>query len=135
MNKSKILNEFGFSLIEVMVVVVIAGVMLLAWNFISTEQIKKVALNEGRTLVEQVVAQERIYRARTGSFQAVSSKNKNDNIMVDTYGNKYFKNFIVSLSGTTGLFVTAQGSVKPVSGVNVIGTYNAVNDTLKLSGI
>jgi len=131
MKKFFSLNKFGISLMEAMVVIVIIAILLLVWKFSSGGHIKIAIVNEGRMFVEKVVAQEKMYRTNHGSFKAISSTNKNDDIMINTYDNKYFKNFVVATTAN-GISVTAIGSGK-ASNVNVTGVYTAVDDNLSIT--
>ena len=133
MKRKFLLNKLGVSLMEVMVVIVIIGITLLIWKFSSKGHVKLAIVNEGRMFVEKVVAQEKMYRARTGGFKAISNSNNDIDIMINTHDNKYFKTFNVALTSSgAGINVTVQGSGK-AQGINITGAYAASDNSLSIT--
>ena len=135
MNKNFLLNKSGVSLMEVMVVIIIIGITLLIWKFASSGHVKLAIVNEGRTFIEKVVAQERMYRAGkgNGSFKTISTATNVDNdIMINTYDNKYFLTFKVTNVTTSGFNVIVVGSGK-ANGINITGAYTAANNSLSIT--
>ena len=141
MKKRFLLNNLGISLVEAMVVIVIIGVLLLIWKFISSGHIKIAIVNEGRTFVEKVIAQERMYRANKGEFLTtatptygyqVNNSANSDILMINTHDNRYFKQFTVTLDTTGGINVTAIGTGK-ADGMSVVGAYTPSNNRLNIT--
>ena len=120
---------------EVMVVIIIIGITLLIWKFASSGHVKLAIVNEGRTFIEKVVAQEKMYRAGkgNGSFKTISTATKVDNdIMINTYDNKYFLTFKVTGVSASGFTAVVVGSGK-ANGINVTGVYTAANNNLAIT--
>ncbi len=119
---------------EVMVVIIIIGITLLAWKIASSGHVKLAIVNEGRTFIEKVVAQERMYRARSnkGNFKSINSTNSNGDIMINTYDNKYFLTFSVTGVTNEGFTVTVFGSGK-AQGVEITGVYTAADNNLSIT--
>ncbi len=120
---------------EVMVVIIIIGITLLIWKFASSGHVKLAIVNEGRTFIEKVVAQEKMYRAGkgNGSFKPISTATKVDNdIMINTYDNKYFLTFKVTNVTTAGFNVIVVGSGK-ANGINITGAYTAADNNLSIT--
>lgn len=136
MKRNLLFKNLGVSLIEIMAAVAIIGITLLAWRFTSKDHVRIAAVTEGRNLIEKVVAQEKMYMANKGSFKAIGTAStfaKNDNdVMVNTYDNKYFLDFIVTNVTTAGFNVTAKGSGK-ANNISVVGAYTASSNDLAIT--
>lgn len=116
---------------EVMVVIVIIGITLLIWKFASSGHVKLAIVNEGRTFIEKIVAQERIYRANYGNFATGTNITKETAIDINTNDNKYFKRFTIE-DTSQGIDVIVHGSGK-ADGINITGVYTAANNNLAIT--
>jgi len=125
-------NNFGISLMECMIVIIIIGIMLLIWRFTSRGHIRIAIANEGRAFVEKVVAQERIYRANHSNFDFFSTTRENSKLNINTNDNKYFSTFSVDNSkGSFRVVVYGTDGTK-ASGVQIIGIYNTSTNGLTI---
>ena len=133
-NKKFIKSNKGFTFLEVMVVVVIIAILAGAWFFTGKGHVRIAMANEGRVLVDKIIAQERDYIIRNSEF-FVTGSNKiefSPALKVDARSNKYFKTF-----KTEGLKVTGSGKIldgvkitvypkeddADLAGVSIIGEY------------
>ena len=133
-------NVKGFTFIEVMVVVVIIAVLAGAWFFSGRGHLKIAMANEGRALIDKIVAQEKIYRVQKTEFYLTKdggeyiNKDSSKELKVDTKQNKYFKTFkIIENAGGRGIQVEVYPDDQDVdlSGVSVTGIYRLDSDQIQ----
>ena len=127
-NRKIIKSKKGFTFIEVIVVIVIVAVLAASWFFTGKGHVKIAMTNEGRVLMDKIIAQERDYIIRNSEF-FVTGNNKiefSQALKVDARQNKYFKTFKVE-----GLKVTGSGKI--LDGIKV--TVYPKEDDVDLSGV
>ncbi|MFA7073793.1 MAG: prepilin-type N-terminal cleavage/methylation domain-containing protein [Endomicrobiaceae bacterium] len=119
----KIFNNYGVSLIECIIVIIIISILVLLWGFYGRDHMRIAITNEGHMFIEKVIAQEKMYRIRESAYlPVVSSVTASEELDIDTFHNKYFKTFTVTVSGNT-LYVSAYGTNEG-SGITVRGIYD-----------
>jgi len=92
----------GFTLIELMTVVIIVGILASVAVPLYRGQVKRAMAAEGAALVGSVRTAERVYYAEHGEYLPVEDGGgSNDPLGIDTTGNKYFKSYSVKVSGNT----------------------------------
>ena len=101
----------GFTLIELMVVVIIVGILAAVAVPIFRGQTRRAIASEGEALLGSVRTAELAYYAEHGSYLDVSSGgDANDPLGIDASKNKYFKSY--SVSGTTATTTYTDGGGK-----------------------
>jgi prepilin-type N-terminal cleavage/methylation domain-containing protein len=96
----------GFTLIELMTVVIIVGILASVAVPLYRGQVKRAMAAEGAALLGSVRTAERIYYAEHGVYTDDKTK-----LGVDTTGNKYFKDYTVTLTGGgTGFTASTTGA-------------------------
>ena len=90
-------NKKGFTFIEVMIVIVIASVLSVAWFFTGKGHVSISMTTEARAFIEKVVAQEKKYRVKESRFFLANDKiESSKELMIDSGKNKYFKKFKIT---------------------------------------
>jgi len=90
-------NKKGFTLIELMVVVIIVGILASVAVPLYTAHVKQAMASEGAALVGSIRTAERVYYAKHGAYT-----DGHDELGIDLTGNKYFKsidNISIQVSG------------------------------------
>ena len=106
-------KEKGFTLIELVVVLVIVGILSVSGIVIYRGYVKESISTEGKTLIAEVSAAEEIYFSRRGNYLAVAETRENAALGVDTKRNKYFRRWSVStllINGGDSFIVTTESS-------------------------
>lgn len=112
----------GFTLIELVVVIIIVGILSVVAVPIYRGYTRKAMATEGKTLLGTVQTAEKVYFTEFANFKAVSQTNFDEVLDVDARPNKYFTGFKVSASGnqftatTSGSFGASGISLTLVSG-------------------
>ncbi len=120
----------GFTLIELMVVVIIVGILASVAVPIYRANIKKAMASEGAALLGAVLTAQRIYYAENNAYTSTKSA-----LGVDTAGNKYFTDYSITSADASGFTATTSGTGS-ASGVTVTMTYtNAAGATISYSGL
>ena len=106
----------AFTLVELITAVALI-IILSVISFVTYRtHVKKAVAMEGKALLHDVHAAEQIYRARNGSYRALSSLVTNDTVLgVDFRGNKYFSTFKVTVSGNNITVITNQYDSKALT--------------------
>ncbi len=129
MRKRSLLKK-GFTLVELMVVVIIVGILASVAVPIYRANIKKAMASEGAALLGSVLTAQRIYYAEHNTYTTTKSE-----LGVDTIGNKYFTDYTISSADANG-FVASTTGTGGAAGVTVTMTYtNAAGATISYSGL
>jgi len=125
-NRSK-----GFTLVELMVVVIIVGILAAVAVPIYRQNVKRAMASEGAALLGSVLTAERVYYAEHNTYTDDEAA-----LGVETTGNKYFKDFTVTSDDLeTGFIATTDGE-GDADGITVTMTYtNASGAVITYSGI
>ena len=102
--KRKMRKQGGFTLVELMIVVVIVGILAAVAVPLYRGNVKRAMATEGAALLGSVRTAERVYYAEHESYQAVAeddSGGSSDPLGISTAGNKYFTTYSVTVSGAT----------------------------------
>jgi len=125
-----VLRQKGFTLVELMVVVIIVGILASVAVPIYRANIKKAMASEGAALLGSVLTAQRIYFAEHNTYTT-----DGNSLGVDTIGNKYFTNYSISSADANGFIASTTGT-GGASGVTVTMTYtNAAGATISYSGL
>ena len=112
----------GFTLVELMIVVVIVGILASIGVPIYRTYTRKAMAAEGRSLVGAISSAERVYYAENGQYYLVPAPTSFDTtISVDARGNKYFQTYTVTGQVGGPITITATGS-GGAAGITVSGT-------------
>ncbi len=129
MRKRSLLKK-GFTLVELMVVVIIVGILASVAVPIYRANIKKAMASEGAALLGSVLTAQRIYYAEHNTYTTTKSE-----LGVDTIGNKYFTDYTISSADANGFTASTTGT-GGAAGVTVTMTYtNAAGATISYSGL
>ena len=123
-------RKHGFTLVELMVVVIIVGILASVAVPIYRANIKKAMASEGAALLGSVLTAQRIYYAENNTY----TTNKTA-LGIDTVGNKYFTDYTISTADANGFTASTTGT-GAAADVTVTMTYtNAGGATISYSGL
>ena len=108
----------GFTLIELMVVVIIVGVLAAVAIPIYRANVRKAMASEGAALLGAVLTSQKVYYAEYNTFCDDESA-----LLVDATGNKYFTTFTLSGVSASGFTASTSGA-GDASGITVTMEYN-----------
>ena len=130
MPKKRANKKHGFTLIELMVVVIIVGILAAVAIPLYRSNVKKAMASEGAALLGSVMTAERVYYAENSAYTTTQA-----NLNVDATGNKYFTAYTVSSADSAGFTATSSGT-GGAAGVTVTMTYtNAAGSSITYSGL
>ena len=121
-------SKNGFTLVELMVVVIIVGILASVAVPIYRSNVRKAMASEGAALLGAVMTAERVYYAENAQYSTSITD-------VSAAGNKYFTSFTVSAADANGFTASTNGSGNAAS-ISVTMTYsNAGGATISYSGL
>jgi len=95
----------GFTLVEVMTVVIIVGILASVSVPLYRANIRKAMASEGAALLGSVRTAERVYYSEHGTYTA--DKNA---LGIDTTGNKYFTDYTITSADENGFTAETRGT-------------------------
>ncbi len=90
----------GFTLVELVIVIVIVGILSAISVPVYRGYIEKAIMAEGQTLLNAIGKAELAYHLQHKRFLAIDKTGYNPDLNVDARGGKYFKRFYTELSGS-----------------------------------
>ena len=94
----------GFTLVELVIVIVIVGILSIISVPIYRGYVEKAIMTEGKILINAIGKSELAYHVKNDCFYSTEGKVENDDILdIDARGNKYFKNFLAR-SGSGSMY-------------------------------
>ena len=137
-------NKKGFTLVELVIVIVIVGILSIISVPIYRGYVEKAIMTEGKILINAIGKSELAYHVKNDCFYSTEGKVENDDILdVDARGNKYFKNFLarsgsgsmygssVNASASFGVRKDAYDGEDDVVSIEVYGSNNGKSWTLR----
>ena len=101
----KKLKKKGFTLVELMTVVIIVGILAAIAVPLYRANVKKAMASEGAALLGAVRTAERVYYSEHGKY--TTDKNA---LNVDASGNKYFKDYTIISADENGFKAQTKGT-------------------------
>lgn len=106
----------GFTLVELVIVIVIVGILSIVAVPIYRGYTRKAMASEGKALLGTIQTAQKVYYTEFASFATVGNTNFTTLIDVDARPNKYFRSFSVSASGDNWTAITTgSGSASGIS--------------------
>ncbi|MFA7073689.1 MAG: prepilin-type N-terminal cleavage/methylation domain-containing protein [Endomicrobiaceae bacterium] len=96
----------GFTLVELVIVIVIVGILSIVAVPIYRGYTRKSMLTEGKSLISAIEKQEKIYYVEFAKYIDVSATSFSPVLDIDARANKYFTAFQVTVSGSAFTAVT-----------------------------
>ena len=125
-NKRGIMNKKGFTLIELIIVIVIVGILSVIAVPVYRGYIEKAIMSEGKTLLGAIGKAELAYHVQHRRFLAIEKTGHSSDLDVDARGGKYFNKFYTDLSGGGASIERAKSSVDKVAKVSYNSLRNSV---------
>ncbi|MCR4662520.1 MAG: prepilin-type N-terminal cleavage/methylation domain-containing protein [Endomicrobiaceae bacterium] len=123
----------GFTLVELVIVIVIVGILSIVAVPIYQGYIKKSITVEGKTLLGVIQITEKAYFAETTTYLDVPTTSFNETLDIDARANKYFTSFTIYSNKQygddaryTAITTTNSGIATGVS-LTMIGQYKGQN--------
>jgi type IV pilus assembly protein PilE len=91
----------GFTLVELVIVIVIVGILSIVAVPIYRGYTRKAMASEGKALLGSIQTSEKIYYAEFGSFYSAAATGYNATLDVDARANKYFSSYTVAAGANT----------------------------------
>ncbi|MCR4662521.1 MAG: prepilin-type N-terminal cleavage/methylation domain-containing protein [Endomicrobiaceae bacterium] len=92
----------GFTLVELVIVIVIVGILSIVAVPIYRGYTRKAMASEGKALLGTIQTAQKVYFAEYAAFKGVTTTSCNTELDVDARANKYFTSFTVSAASATG---------------------------------
>ena len=137
-------SKKGFTLVELVIVIVIVGILSIISVPIYRGYVEKAIMTEGKILINAIGKSELAYHVKNDCFYSTEGKVENDDILdIDARGNKYFKNFLarsgsgsmygssVNASASFGVRKGVYDGEDDVVSIEVYGSNNGKSWTLR----
>jgi prepilin-type N-terminal cleavage/methylation domain-containing protein len=142
--EKKMKSKKGFTLVELVIVIVIVGILSIISVPIYRGYVEKAIMTEGKILINAIGKSELAYHVKNDCFYSTEGKVENDYVLdIDARGNKYFKNFLarsgsgsmygssVNASASLGVRKDAYDGEDDVVSIEVYGSNNGKSWTLR----
>ncbi|WP_372518675.1 prepilin-type N-terminal cleavage/methylation domain-containing protein [Candidatus Ruminimicrobiellum ovillum] len=117
----------GFTLVELVIVIVIVGILSIISVPIYRGYVEKAIMTEGKVLINAIGKAELAYHVKNDCFYS-TGRVENDSVLdIDARGNKYFKEF----NATSGSGSNYYGSSINASAVSKVGS-DEYNDVVEI---
>ena len=122
------MNRKGFTLIELIIVIVIVGILSVIAVPVYRGYIEKAIMAEGKTLLGAIGKAELAYHVQHRRFLAIEKTGHCSDLDLDARGGKYFNKFYTELSGgaMNGRMLLASGSIDKANMANQAFSREAV---------
>ena len=110
----------GFTLVELVIVIVIVGILSIVAVPIYRGYTRKAMASEGKALLGTIQTAEKVYFAEYAIFKNVSTTSIDTELDVDARSNKYFTSFTIATSGN-GSGATYTANTQGNGGASGIG--------------
>ena len=110
----------GFTLVELVIVIVIVGILAIVAVPIYRGYTRKAMASEGKSLLGSVSTSQKIYYAENGIFHTVGATSYDSVLDVDARANKYFTSYTVTASA--GQYVATTSGFGGASGITLMLT-------------
>ena len=108
----------GFTLVELVIVIVIVGILSIISVPIYRGYVEKAIMTEGKVLINAIGKAELAYHVKNDCFYETSGKVESNSVLdIDARGNKYFKEFLTR-SGSSSYYVGANSNINAANAVN-----------------
>ena len=112
-------NKKGFTLVELVIVIVIVGILSAISVPVYRGYIEKAIMAEGQTLLGAIGKAELAYHLQHKRFLPVEKTDHSSDLNVDARGGKYFNKFYAELSGGS-----MSGIPETVAALSKVGSIN-----------
>lgn len=115
-------NIKGFTLVELVIVIVIVGILSIVAVPIYRSYTRKSIATEGKSLLGVVQMSQRAYFAEHSCYLDVGETSFNEILDVDARANKYFTTFTVTTSGQSGdraVFTATTNGIGGATGISL----------------
>ena len=116
----------GFTLVELVIVIVIVGILSVISVPIYRGYVEKAMMTEGKVLIGAIAKSELAYHVEHGYFLNVGWTNSSRELDIDVRGNKYFREFYAQSGG--GSYYTSS-NISAVASIEK-DSYNYDNDSV-----
>ena len=120
------MNKKGFTLIELIIVIVIVGILSVIAVPVYRGYIEKAIMTEGKTLLGAIGKAELAYHVQHRRFLAIEKTGHSSDLDVDARGGKYFNKFYTELSGGASNNIPAALGAGKVAKVGYNSLINSV---------
>jgi len=119
-------SRSGFTLIELMTVVIIVGILAIVAIPLYKTHLNKARASEGAALLGTVLTAERVYFSEKGTYT-----DDPDELGVSTEGNRFFVDYTITSAGDTG-FTAETSGIGVAEGITVEMTHSTTTGTADL---
>ena len=105
----------GFTLIELIIVIVIIGILSIVVVPIMSGYIKKAKQTEAKTLLSQINSFERVYNVEHSSFYTTPETNFDRFMNIDARNNSYFTAYYISSNTESKAFFAVAVNTEPLT--------------------
>ena len=130
MNFKFLENKKGFTLVELVIVIVIVGILSIVAVPIYRGYTRKAMLTEGKSIIANIENSEKIYYAENSFFYSTQKKSFDKVLDVDVRSNKYFRSFEITAEEKS--FVATTSGTGIASGMSLTLIFDSIKKKSKL---